>query len=103
MTETRQALLPQTIVWRGSGDRQTRDQNKDRIANDGKCKQGIQGAGQGMLGPDGSVDNGRLYESYAIQAQGSLEELWASAACSSRHPDYRFFVWKEWLCSSVLG
>lgn len=27
--------------------------------------------------------------------QGSLDEFWAPAACSSRHLDYRFFVWKE--------
>lgn len=95
MTVTRQALLPQTIVWRGPGDRQIRGQNKDSIANDGNCKQGNQGALPGTLGPDGSVDNGRLPERHAVLAQGSLGEFWASAARSHRHLGYRFFVWKE--------
>lgn len=104
MAATRQALLPQTIVWRGPGDRQIRGQNKERITNEEKCKQGNQGALQGILGPDGSVDSGRLSERDAVQAQGSPEEFWASAACSSGTLIAGSLCGKSvWLCSPVLG
>lgn len=48
-----------------------------------------------ILELDGETVNGGLSEEYASQVPGCLAECWASAPCSSRCFDCRFFVWKE--------